>query len=121
MKKAIFLMFMVTAFGWEANAQEISKNAIGIRLSESDGFGPEVNYQRAVGDNNRLELGLAFHSKREWDAAKLTGIYQWVWNIDGGFNWYAGPGAGAGIVTYDKYNYGGPIMIDINKQMLLLF
>jgi len=95
-------MFMISAFGWQANAQEISKNAIGIRLSESDGFGPEVNYQRAVGDNNRLELGLAFHSKRYWDAVKLTGIYQWVWNIDGGFNWYAGPGLGAGIVSYDR-------------------
>ncbi|CAM3403549.1 hypothetical protein [Aequorivita lipolytica] len=102
MKKAFFLIAIVTAFGWQAEAQEISKNAIGIRLSESDGFGPEVNYQRAVGDDNRLELGLAFHSKRYWDAVKLTGIYQWVWNIDGGFNWYAGPGAGAGVVSYDR-------------------
>ncbi len=108
MKKAIFLMFMVSAFGWQANAQEISKNAIGIRLSESDGFGPEVNYQRAVGDDNRLELGLAFHSKRYWDAVKLTGIYQWVWNIDGGFNWYAGPGLGAGVVSYDRNNNDYP-------------
>ncbi|SRX56168.1 hypothetical protein [Aequorivita sp. CIP111184] len=108
MKKAIFLMFMVSAFGWQASAQEISKNAIGIRLSESDGFGPEVNYQRAVGDDNRLELGLAFHSKRYWDAVKLTGIYQWVWNIDGGFNWYAGPGLGAGVVSYDRKNNDYP-------------
>ena len=27
---------------------------------------------------------------------KLSGIYQWVFNIDGGFNWYAGFGAGIG-------------------------
>ncbi len=102
MKKSVLLFFIVIGLGLQANAQEISKNAIGIRLSESDGFGPEVNYQRAVGDNNRLELGLAFHSKRYWDAAKFTAIYQWVWNIDGGFNWYAGPGLGAGIVSYDR-------------------
>lgn len=102
MKKSILLLLLIVGIGSQANAQEISKNAIGIRLSESDGFGPEVNYQRAVGDNNRLELGLAFHSKRYWDTAKLTGIYQWVWNIDGGFNWYAGPGLGAGIVSYDN-------------------
>lgn len=104
MKKSILIVLAVIGFGWQASSQEISKNAIGIRLSESDGFGPEVNYQRAVGDDNRLELGLAFHSKRNWDAVKLTGIYQWVWNIDGGFNWYAGPGAGAGFVSYDRYD-----------------
>lgn len=106
MKKSILILFISIGFGWQATSQTISKNAIGIRLSESDGFGPEVNYQRGLGENNRLELGLAFHSKRHWDAVKLTGIYQWVWNIDGGFNWYAGPGVGAGIVSYDKYNYG---------------
>jgi hypothetical protein len=31
------------------------------------------------------------------NAIKLTGLYQWVWNIDGGFNWYAGVGGGVGI------------------------
>ncbi len=104
MKKSILIILVIVGLGWQASAQEISKNAIGIRLSESDGFGPEVNYQRAVGDDNRLELGLAFHSRRNWDAVKFTGIYQWVWNIDGGFNWYAGPGAGAGFVSYDRYD-----------------
>ena len=96
------MLFAVVGFGWQATAQDISENAIGIRLSESDGFGPEVNYQRALGESNRLELGLAFHSHRHHDAFKLTGIYQWVWNIDGGFNWYAGPGAGLGVIDYDN-------------------
>ena len=105
MKKSILILSIIIGFGWQATSQTISKNAIGIRLSESDGFGPEVNYQRGLGDNNRLELGLAFHSKRHWDAVKLTGIYQWVWNIDGGFNWYAGPGLGAGVVNYDRYDF----------------
>ncbi|WP_026449896.1 hypothetical protein [Aequorivita capsosiphonis] len=105
MKKSILIVLLIAGFGWQASSQEISKNAIGLRLSESDGFGPEVNYQRALGDNNRLELGLAWHSKRYWDAVKLTGIYQWIWNIDGGFNWYAGPGAGVGLVSYDYNDY----------------
>jgi hypothetical protein len=30
------------------------------------------------------------------NAIKLTALYQWVWNIDGGFNWYAGVGGGVG-------------------------
>ena len=103
MKNSVLITLVLFAFGTAATSQEIAENAIGIRLSESDGFGPEINYQRAVGDNNRLELGLAWHSKRHWETVKLTGIYQWVWNIDGGFNWYAGPGAGAGIASYDYY------------------
>jgi hypothetical protein len=105
MKKSIFIILVIVGFGWQASSQEISKNAIGVRLSENDGFGPEVNYQRALGENNRLELGLAFHSNKHHDAVKFTGIYQWVWNIDGGFNWYAGPGAGMGFVNYDNDHF----------------
>ena len=103
MKKSIFLFFALLVLGFQANSQKIAENAIGLRLSESNGFGPEVNYQRALGESNRLELGLGWHSERYWDDVKFTGIYQWVWNIDGGFNWYAGPGLGAGIESYDRY------------------
>lgn len=109
MKKSLLLLLAIGAFALQANAQQISKNAIGLRLGDNDGFGPEVNYQRALGENNRLELGFAWHNHRHHDAVKLTGIYQWVWNIDGGFNWYAGPGAGLGVVNYnykyDEYPY----------------
>lgn len=107
MKNSILIIIAILGIGWQASSQEIAKNAIGLRLSESDGFGPEVNYQRALGDSNRLELGLAFHSHSHHDAVKFTGIYQWVWNIDGGFNWYAGPGAGAGFVNYDDRYWDG--------------
>lgn len=109
MKKYVFLILVAIAFGYEGSAQDIAKNAIGLRLGDNDGFGPEINYQRGIGDNNRLELGFAWHDHKHHDAMKLTGIYQWVWNIDGGFNWYVGPGAGLGIATYDKgYYYDGP-------------
>ncbi len=107
MKKSIFVIMLLLAMGWQTNAQEIAKNAIGVRLSESDGFGPEVNFQRALGDANRLELGVSFHTKSNWSTVKLTGIYQWVWNIDGAFNWYAGPGAGVGAITYDYAKFNG--------------
>ena len=117
MKKYAFLILAIAAMGWQANAQDISKNAIGLRIGDSDGFGPEVNYQRALGDNNRLELGLAWHSKSHWNALKLTGIYQWVWNIDGGFNWYAGPGVGAGFVSYDRYyDYDHDYPYPVNRK-----
>lgn len=83
-------------------AQDISDNAIGLRLGDSDGFGAEVSYQRAIGgDNNRLELDLGIRNGKNYDGFKLAAIYQWVWNIDGGFNWYAGPGAGLASYSYD--------------------
>lgn len=107
MKKYIFLILLAVAFGYEGTAQEISKNALGLRLGDNDGFGPEINYQRAIGGNNRLEFGLAWHNHKHHDGVKITGIYQWVWNIDGGFNWYAGPGAGFGIVNYDDHHNHG--------------
>ena len=101
MKKSALLLLTFIGLTLQTNAQEISKNAIGIRLSESNGFGPEVNYQRALGDANRLELGLAWHSERYWEDVKFTAIYQWVWNIEGGFNWYVGAGGGVGQVDFD--------------------
>ena len=56
----------------------------------------EISYQHELGEMTRLELDLGFRSNKNSDAFKLTGIHQWVWNIDGGFNWYAGLGAGIG-------------------------
>jgi len=103
MKKLSLMIIAVIGFGIQSQAQEISKNAIGLRLGDSDGFGTEVNYQRAVGsNNNRLEFGLGWKSNNNIDAYKAVGLYEWVWNIDGGFNWYAGPGLGIGRVDFDK-------------------
>lgn len=84
-----------------ANAQDISKNAIGLRLGDNDGFGGEISYQRGLQANNRLEFDLGWRSSNHVDAIKLVGLYQWVWNIQGGFNWYAGAGAGLGTWNVD--------------------
>ena len=102
MKKVILSAFMLLGLAFSAQAQDISKNALGLRLGDNDGFGGEISYQRGLGDNNRLELDLGFRNSNEVDAFKLTGIYQWVWNIDGGFNWYAGVGGGVGSWSYDR-------------------
>jgi hypothetical protein len=91
-----------------ASAQDISKNAIGIRAGDGDGLGTEISYQRALGANNRLELDLGYENNDNFDAVKLTGIYQWVWNLDGSFNWYAGAGGGLASASYDRpFNDGG--------------
>jgi hypothetical protein len=48
---------------------------------------------RALGSNNRLELDLGWRNRNDYknngyddNAIKLAALYQWVWNIDGGFN-----------------------------------
>lgn len=104
MKKIILSALMLFALAFTAQAQDISKNALGLRLGDNDGFGGEISYQRALSSNNRLELDLGFRNSKNVDALKIVGLYQWVWNIDGGFNWYAGVGAGVGSYSYD---FGG--------------
>lgn len=105
MKKLILSAFMLLGLAFSAQAQDISKNALGLRLGDNDGFGGEISYQRGMGSNNRLEFDLGWRNSKHVDAFKLTGLYQWVWNIEGGFNWYAGVGAGVGSWSVDK-NYG---------------
>lgn len=89
------------AFTLSSNAQEIADNAIGLRLGDSDGFGAEISYQRALGDNNRLEVDLGWRDGKNYDGFKLAGLYQWVWSLDGNFNWYAGAGGGLGSFSVD--------------------
>ncbi|QXP73606.1 hypothetical protein H0I31_12720 [Tenacibaculum sp. AHE15PA] len=82
-----------------ASAQQISKNAIGVRVGDNDGFGGELSYQHYLKENNRLEFDLGFRNSKNVDAFKLVGLYQWVNKLDGNFNWFIG--AGAGIGSYD--------------------
>ena len=118
MKKLIYSSLLLVAIAFSAQAQNISKNALGLRLGDNDGFGAEISYQRKLQKNNRLELDLGIRNNKYADSFKLVGLYQWVWNIEGGFNWYAGIGAGIGSWKYGdlykedfkKYNpnyYGG--------------
>lgn len=105
MKKLILSAFMLAGIAFNAQAQEISKNALGLRLGDNDGFGGEISYQRGLSSNNRLEVDLGWRDSNNVDAIKLVGLYQWVWNIDGGFNWYAGLGGGLGSWSYEEGVY----------------
>ncbi|HSQ45374.1 MAG TPA: hypothetical protein VLM44_00500 [Lutibacter sp.] len=111
MKKIILSGIMLIGLALTTQAQEISKNALGLRLGDSGGFGTEITYQRALGGNNRLELDLGWRNRKDFnnngyddDAIKLAALYQWVMNIDGGFNWYVGVGGGLGTYSYDNNN-----------------
>ena len=101
MKKIILSAFMLIGLAFNAQSQDISKNALGLRLGSNDGFGGEISYQRGLSKNNRLELDLGWRNSKDVNAYKLVGLYQWVWDIDKGFNWYAGIGGGIGSWSYD--------------------
>lgn len=104
MRKLILTGIVALTGVLSAQAQEgISKNAIGLRFGHNDGMGAEVSYQRLLSDDNRLEIDLGWRNANHYDAIKATGVYQWVWNIEGGFHWYAGVGAGLGSWSYDYY------------------
>lgn len=103
MKKLIFTACMLFGFAFVAQSQSFSDNALGLRLGSNDGFGGEISYQRALSKNNRLEADLGWRNSNHVDALKLVGLYQWVWELQGNFNWYAGVGAGLGTWNVD-YN-----------------
>lgn len=104
MKSITITGILLLVFGLTGNAQEVSKNALGLRLGDSNGFGGEISYQRGLSENNRLEFDLGWRDGKNYDGFKLAGLYQWVWNIDGGFNWYAGIGGGLGSFNFNNNN-----------------
>lgn len=97
--KLLFItLFLVVA---SVGAQEISNHALGLRLGESDGFGAEISYQKSIGRYNRAEFNLGWRDSREFDAFKLSGVYQWVREISTDFNWYYGFGGGLGSADFE--------------------
>lgn len=106
--KKLFIAFIVL-ISFSTNAQNISKNALGLRFGNNDGFGAEVSYQRKLKKDNRLEFDLGWRNNNSFNFIKGTGLYQWVWNIEGDFNWYAGVGGGLGSWNYgDLYKKNNP-------------
>jgi hypothetical protein len=134
MKKLVILCVCILGCTAFSQAQSISKNALGLRMGDSDGLGVEISYQRGLSEKNRLEFDLGWRDGKDYDAFKLSGLYQWVWNIDGGFNWYAGAGGGVGSWSTDipgvddgtflfaagdvgiEYNFDIPLLISLDVR-----
>ncbi len=107
MKKLIFMAAAAASLvSINSFAQSGTKNALGLRFGGNSGLGTEISYQRDLTKNNRLELDLGFRNNNNFNATKLTGIYEWVWNIDGSFNWYAGPGVAIGTYSHKHHDSG---------------
>jgi len=120
--KKIYTLLVLFFTVYTINAQDISPNAIGLRAGDNDGFGTEVNYQKALSEANRLELGLGWRDADNFNAYRLTGIYQWVWSLEGNFNWYAGAGAALGSFNFDSLfvNAAGNVGIEYDFDFPLL-
>jgi hypothetical protein len=101
MKKLLITGIIVLIASISINAQEISKNALGLRLGDNDGFGGEISYQARLSTSNRLELDLGWRDGKNYDGFKLAGLYQWVMPIENRFNWYVGLGGGVGSYSFD--------------------
>ena len=103
MKKGIILLVCVLAVSFGTSAQVFDKNALGLKFGGATGdfygVGAQISYQRGLSSINRLELNLALNSNNSYTTFAIGGIYQWVWNIEGGFNWYVGPGASIGLAS----------------------
>ncbi|TAJ14406.1 hypothetical protein DMA11_05170 [Marinilabiliaceae bacterium JC017] len=104
MKKSL-LSLMVLTFSFGIFAQ-INPHSIGLRLGGGNAFGTEISYQRGLSDQNRLEVDLGIKTHKKYSGFNLAGIYQWIWPIEAGFNWYAGPGAQLGSWSW-KSGYNG--------------
>lgn len=99
---SIVLLFATASL----SAQDISDHTLGLRLGDSDGFGAEISYQKSIGRYNRAEFNLGWRDSRNFDAFKLAGVYQWVHQLDGNFNWYYGVGGGLGSVDFEPVPKG---------------
>jgi opacity protein-like surface antigen len=124
MKKVVFVFGLLVSLTLSVNAQDIADNAIGLRLSGGNGAGGEISYQKALGNNTRLEIDLGLAN--EFADFKATGLYQWVWSLEEQFNWYAGFGGGivsangtgiygAGVIGIE-YNFNAPILLSLDYR-----
>ena len=123
MKKVSLIFWVLFLTMFSVNAQEISENAIGLRFNKGDGLGADISYQKKMTGNNRLEVNVGLRD--EFSSFKGTGFYQWVWNLEDKFNWYAGFGAGydsgysalfgAGVIGIE-YNFNTPILISLDYR-----
>ena len=94
MKKIILSLVFVFAMFTFAEAQN---NAFGLKL----GDGIDLSYQRWLTNTNRnrLELNVGLASFSSGSPITVSGLYQWVYGITSGVNFYFGVGAGTGLYT----------------------
>ena len=128
--KSHFLLILVVICSSFAGHSQLNPHALGVRgLLGNYGYGGEISYQHGLGDMNRLEVDLGWRSNRyRWkhkgndnyyvNRVGLSGIYHWVWNLDGGLNWFAGVGGQLGFYSLrDDDYYGSGVTLALGGQV----
>lgn len=121
--KSTFVVFIFSLISITTTQAQVNPKTLGLRLGSTNfGSGAELSYQHGLDSSNRLELDLGWRSNRYFGALGFSGIYHWVWNIDGGLNWYIGPGAQIGFYNqrddsfFNEYDDSG-IIVNIGGQI----
>ena len=122
--KRLLIILTVLGLGLPANAQ-VSNNALGLRVYGDGSFnGAEISYQHRLKTTNRLEMDLSFGTSPSVNRLFLVGMYHWTKNIDGGLNWFIGPGASVSFDNYDNSDsyinigLGGQIGLEYNLNAI---
>ena len=91
MKRITLLILIACSF--QIGYGQVVDHALGIRA----GLGGGVSYQHKLSKVNRLEVngGLGIGTSATY--LRVSGAYQWVFDIGIGFNFYAGPSATTGL------------------------
>lgn len=97
MKKLLLVISLFIGVTLFTQAQTMEKS-IGVRITN----GGEFSFQNPLGNSTRAELDFGIYGT---NTVLLTGIYQWVFELQEGFNWYAGLGPQAGL--WDKLDHNG--------------
>ncbi len=112
------LMSSIHSFAQDSPESSTPTNALGIRIPggfTGSGAGVEISYQRHLRTNNRLEIDFGTARIKNATVVGITGIYQWLYNLKGGLNWYVGPGASLKYVS--KENSDNALDIGIGGQI----
>lgn len=96
----LFILF-VSLISTSTNAQQLYKNALGLRISGVSSLGgPGVTYKHYLNDKAAVEAIFSFK-----DPVGIGAMYQVhkPWNVITNLNWYYGGGA---FVTFSKPSMG---------------
>ena len=113
MKKLFVTLFVMCAIVGATMAQP---RAIGARV----GYNLEFSYQHSLGERMMMDLTAgATNVWNGWAYADVNAMFDWVFNINGGWNWYVGPGAGIGFGFghwWKDYGYI-PVRLNVGAQI----
>lgn len=112
MKKIFLTLVVVMMMATAAIAQP---RAIGARL----GGDVEFSYQHSFASRNMIDLSVGAYNYWGHDgygSINATCMFDWVFNITGGLNWYVGPGFGVGYI-WDNHYDGNHIRLNLGAQI----